>query len=157
MSLFERYSGHVRVRAAAIVISEERILLVNQYVPARSEPVWLPPGGGIEVGESAENALIREVLEETGIQVKPIQLRYIHEFIQDNIHAYELYYIAEVVGGTLKSGTDPEHSGDEQLIRSVNWNFLKNLNDIELFPGFLRDEVLNKSLLLKTISHFSSR
>jgi 8-oxo-dGTP diphosphatase len=157
VSLFDRYSGRVRIRAAAIVISEERILLVNQYVPVKSEPVWLPPGGGIELGESAENALIREVLEETGIQVKPIRLRYIHEFIQDGFHAYELYYIAEAGRGTLKTGTDPEHSGDEQLIRSVKWNSLKNLSEIELFPKFLRDEVMSGSLLDNTISHFSTR
>ncbi len=157
MTLFEQYSGVIRVRAAALIIREGQLLLVKQKVPVRTRPVWLPPGGGIEIGEAAEEALVREVAEETGVQIRPLKLRYIHEFIQDTFHAYEFYYTAEVVGGVLKKGGDPEHSPEEQLISSVAWMPIDQLSDIELFPHFLRDELVGNKLSDNRISHFSTR
>lgn len=53
---------------AGIVFSPDRkaVLLILR----RDVPVWVLPGGGIDPGESAENASIREILEETGLTVK---------------------------------------------------------------------------------------
>jgi 8-oxo-dGTP diphosphatase len=159
VTLFEQYSGVIRVRAAALIMRDKELLLVKQKVPVRARSVWLPPGGGIEVGETAEAALVREVAEETGVQIRPLRLRYIHEFIQDTFHAYELYYSAEMVGGILKKGSDPEHNPEEQLISRVEWVPVDQLLDsnFELFPHFLRDEIAGNNLSDNTISHFSTR
>jgi len=57
---------------AAVLFSPDRkeVLLVQR----RDVPVWVLPGGGIDPGESAEKAVIREVLEETGFAVKADRL-----------------------------------------------------------------------------------
>lgn len=61
------------MRAAAIGIilnmNREQVLLVKR----RDLPVWVLPGGGIDDGESPEQAVVREVFEETGLQVKVIR------------------------------------------------------------------------------------
>lgn len=158
MTLFEQYSGVIRVRASALIMRDKQLLLVKQKVPVKARPVWLPPGGGIEVGETAEEALVREVAEETGVQIRPLRLRYIHEFIQDTFHAYEFYYRAEMVGGVLRKGGDPEHAPEEQLISRVAWVPIDQLSDsnFELFPHFLREELARNNLSDNTISHFST-
>lgn len=53
---------------AGAIFSTDRteILLIKR----RDVPVWVLPGGGIDEGESSENAIIREILEETGFTVK---------------------------------------------------------------------------------------
>lgn len=53
---------------AGILFSPDRtsVLLIQR----RDVPVWVLPGGGIDAGESAEEAMVREILEETGITVK---------------------------------------------------------------------------------------
>ncbi len=156
MSDFSQYSGRIRVRASALIVQETSILLVQQFVPVKSEPVWLPPGGGVETGEEAEKALIREVMEETGCKVQPVSLRYVHEFISPPFHAVELYFIALKKEGVLKTGTDPEHPEDNQLIKNVAWIQFDSIPDIDLFPEFLRNEAMTGNLTGKGILHFRS-
>jgi 8-oxo-dGTP diphosphatase len=153
---FSQYSDRIRVRAAALIIENDSILLVKQLVPVRKEPVWLPPGGGLETGERTESALIREVEEETGLLVRPSHLRYVHEFIHPPFHSVELYFVAGVGGGELKKGSDPEHSDGRQLISDVSWHRLDDAMELELFPVFLRAELKSGTILRHEISHFTS-
>ena len=60
--------GPLRIRAAARAVlldPDDRILLVRFEFPART--VWATPGGGIEPGETAEDAIRRELQEEAGL------------------------------------------------------------------------------------------
>ncbi|MBR7148319.1 MAG: NUDIX hydrolase, partial [Firmicutes bacterium] len=58
------WTGGVRV---IIENDEKEILMVKQEHPERT--VWMVPGGGIEEGETAAEAVIREMKEETGLDV----------------------------------------------------------------------------------------
>ena len=49
--------------------TKEKILLIKR----RDIPVWVMPGGGIDCGESPENATIREIFEETGYEAKIVR------------------------------------------------------------------------------------
>jgi 8-oxo-dGTP diphosphatase len=53
---------------AGVVFSPDRTAVL--LILRRDVPVWVLPGGGIDLGESAEEASIREILEETGLSVK---------------------------------------------------------------------------------------
>ena len=80
---------------------------------------WSPPGGGMEFGETAPDALVREFAEETGLVVEVGELLFVNEFMQLPLHALELFFEVQVTGGLLRRGTDPEMEPDNQLIEEV--------------------------------------
>lgn len=67
--------GAVRVRVA--VIYGNNVLLVR---PWYGRQIWALPGGGVKKGESAPQAAVRELREETGITVNDLGLRYLGEY-----------------------------------------------------------------------------
>jgi ADP-ribose pyrophosphatase YjhB (NUDIX family) len=54
-----------RIRVAALILHQNRVLLIRQEKAGRA--YWLLPGGGVEPGETIEQALRRELQEETGL------------------------------------------------------------------------------------------
>ncbi|MEX0648157.1 MAG: NUDIX domain-containing protein [Balneolaceae bacterium] len=146
----------VRVRVSALIISNDHIVLVKQKVPTRPDPVWLPPGGGVETGEYSEQALVREVEEETNLTLQKTELKYVHEFVEPPYHAVELYFIAGEFSGTLKTGSDPEFEKHEQQILQSLWVPLEEVNHIELYPEFLRDSLLSGGYKNSGIYHYKS-
>lgn len=85
---------------AGVVFSSDRssVLLILR----RDVPVWVLPGGGIDPGETAEEAVIREILEETGLSVKVERLigRY---YPVNRIAKRTLVYECSVVKGALQA------------------------------------------------------
>jgi 8-oxo-dGTP diphosphatase len=74
--------------AVALVRRDEKVLLVQQQGPDDERPSWTLPGGAVEEGELLTEALVREVREETGLEI---------------LKARQLAYVAQVdnvVGGT---------------------------------------------------------
>ena len=85
------------VAGAIFCSSRESILLIKR----RDVPVWVLPGGGIDFSESAENAIVREILEETGFTVKIDRL--IGDYIPINRLAKRTYlYECKIIEGTPK-------------------------------------------------------
>jgi 8-oxo-dGTP diphosphatase len=69
--------------AAALIRQGEHILLVQQQAPRDPAPFWALPGGRVEPGELLHEALIREVREETGLEVSGIgPLLYVAQHVQ---------------------------------------------------------------------------
>jgi ADP-ribose pyrophosphatase YjhB (NUDIX family) len=93
------------------VRSGERILLVQRRRPPFAG-FWSLPGGGVELGETVEQAVVREVGEETGYQVRVTRFLGYQDGIQHDdqnrvrYHYVILYMEAEVLGGELKAGDD---------------------------------------------------
>lgn len=75
---------------------KKKILLVKR----RDIPVWVIPGGGIEPGETPEQAAIREVKEESGFDVKII--RQVAEYAHNGSHKKNFLFEAKVTGGKAK-------------------------------------------------------
>ena len=61
--------------------------------------LWSPPGGGAEYGISVKQQLINEFDEETGLQVDVAEFMFANEYINDPIHAIELFFRVEIISG----------------------------------------------------------
>jgi len=73
---------------------------------------WSLPGGLVEPGETLEQAVRREILEETGLYIEPVQMFGVFERLMRDrrgraeYHYLLLDYICRVTGGTLRAGDD---------------------------------------------------
>lgn len=114
------FGGKVRVRVGGILIESGKILLLKHEGVGPSDYLWAPPGGGLEFGTDAEINLQREFLEETGLQIEVKELLFVNEFLDDALHAIELFYSVEQQGGHLKLGTDPEMQ-EQQILKDLKY------------------------------------
>jgi 8-oxo-dGTP diphosphatase len=105
------YVSHPLPSCHALVRRGDCILLVKRARPPFQE-CWGLPGGGVELGETVESAIIREVAEETGLRVNVSRfLGYADGIERDpegkvRYHYVILYVQAEVAAGTLRPGDD---------------------------------------------------
>ncbi len=92
-------------RAGLILIQNQNIALIERH--GFKEHYFILPGGQVDEGESLQQALIREAMEELGITVEPQKLVAVVTFN----HKPQYYYQVRVVGGIFGSGCGPEMMG----------------------------------------------
>jgi 8-oxo-dGTP diphosphatase len=111
------------VGVGAVVVDRGRVLLVQRGTePARGQ--WSLPGGLIEVGESLAAAVAREVQEETGLMVEPVELielldRIYREGDRVRYHYVIADYLCRVTGGELRAGSD---AAQARWVERAEWN-----------------------------------
>jgi 8-oxo-dGTP diphosphatase len=111
------------VGVGAVVVDDNRVLLVRRGTePLRGH--WSLPGGVLELGESLTDGLIREVREETGIAVEPIELvelldRIHREGERVRYHYVIADYLCKVVGGELRAASDADAV---RWVERAEWN-----------------------------------
>lgn len=121
------YGHKLRVRVCGICIEHQKILLVHHKGLGADNSLWAPPGGGMQYGESATEALQREFMEETGLEIAVERFLFVHEYLDPPLHGIELFFEVKVTGGQLKKGTDPEMSAEDQLITETGFKDLAEL------------------------------
>jgi ADP-ribose pyrophosphatase YjhB (NUDIX family) len=126
------YTNKLRVRVCGICIQNNAILLVCHRGLVNGNDFWAPPGGGLVFGESVRNGLKREFLEETGLEIKSGRFLFFNEFLKPPLHALELFFEVQPVGGNLIIGSDPDLPADNQLIIDVKYVTLLELQKIPL-------------------------
>jgi 8-oxo-dGTP diphosphatase len=90
-----------------ILLQDDSVLLV-QRKNTPFQGAWALPGGFVEYGETTESAVIRELLEETGLRVKILTLLgvYSDPHRDPRGHTVTVAYLIHQVGGTLQAGDD---------------------------------------------------
>jgi ADP-ribose pyrophosphatase YjhB (NUDIX family) len=132
------------VGVGAVVICDGKILLEKR----KNEPEkgkWSIPGGLVELGENVEQTVIREVWEETGLEVeKPEHIDVVDNVIRDEkgeikYHFVIIDYFVKLKGGTLEAKSDAEElkwvKFDEvekhDLTKTFREFFLRNRQKLE--------------------------
>jgi len=99
-----------RLAVRALILHQDRLLLVNAYPEGRSD-LWCAPGGGVKPGASLPDNLTREVHEETGLTITVGAPALINEFHDPDtgFHQVDLFFRCTITGGQLDPAwTDPE-------------------------------------------------
>jgi len=105
------YPAQPIIGVGAVVIAQNRIVLVKRaHDPLKGQ--WNLPGGAVELGETLIEACSREVLEETGLEVRVGSVIEVFDRItrdargQVEYHFVLVDYLCRVAGGTLRAGSD---------------------------------------------------
>ena len=115
----------------ALIFEEGRVLLIERGKPPLVG-YWSLPGGVVETGERLEDALIREVFEETGLRVSVDSIATVFERIMPNAtgvceyHYVLIDFYCTVLGGELRPGDDS---------RQAAWRDITALDGILLTEG----------------------
>ena len=106
-----------------VVINEGKVLLVKlTYGPAKGK--WLIPGGLVDCGETLQEAVKREIFEETGVQIQPAGIIGVRSMVRTKDHLTDLYciFICDVV-------TTPKTLRKDELeVSEVRWMPLEELS-----------------------------
>ncbi len=126
-----RYPPRPVVGVGALILDTSRVLLVERG-KAPLIGYWSLPGGVVETGERLEDALVREVFEETGLDVSADEIATVFERIMpDATGASEYHYVlidfyCTVRGGDLRPGDDS---------KTVRWFDLAALPELRMTDG----------------------
>jgi mutator protein MutT len=102
----EVFVNQIRIRAAGILVKNDQILLVRHEKKGKS--YWLLPGGGVDFGETVEEALVREFKEEVGLTVQVGKMVLVHDSVPPDHHrqVLNLYFIVSTTDTEIKVTKD---------------------------------------------------
>jgi 8-oxo-dGTP diphosphatase len=137
------YPARPLLGVGAVVFRGDKVLLIERG----QEPLrgwWTLPGGLVEAGERLESAVIREVLEETGLMVQPRAIVTVFERIMPDLegrtrfHYVIVDFLCEWTGGSVEAASD---------VAAAAWVHLDEMNELKMAPG--TPPVIRKALAMR--------
>jgi ADP-ribose pyrophosphatase YjhB (NUDIX family) len=89
-----------RISAGAIVIKGDEILLVR-YKDSDGNSFLVGPGGGVLSDEGINEAAVREVREETGLEVSPYRILFVEDLLSRRYRMVKIWFLCNLIGGQL--------------------------------------------------------
>ena len=147
-------NGLLNIRVGAIIMKDGKILMAGNDL---NSGYLYSVGGRIKFGETAEQAVIREVFEETGVVMKVDRLGFVHEnyFYGDmkenmkkTIYEISFYFYMDVPEDFSPVSSHFTESDHEEYLR-----WIEPGSPVKYFPEFFRTELFHPE---KTVKHFVS-
>ena len=126
-------------------VRSSTILAIKRTKP--NELFWCCPGGGIDSGETHEEALTRECHEELGIEIKVNKL--FAKVVSQKLETkgqMEYFYLCEIISGELGAGKGPEYQKDSGYVGVYNleWLDLKTLKKLDFRPREVAEMLISR-------------
>ncbi len=125
----------IRNRASAVIIKGSKILLIHRI--KEGVEYWLLPGGGIEDGETSEQAAEREVMEEVGLKVVA-KLWYKDDPPWDS--GTNTMHICKVIGSDEFIDLESQKNTKDNWYH-VEWMEISNIKNLELYPASIKTTI----------------
>ena len=143
--------GILNIRVGAIIMKDGKILMVGND---RADYLY-SVGGRIKFGETAEEAIVREVLEETGVKMEVDRLGFVHEnyFYGDApskqgklVYEISLFFYMKVPLDFAPVSVSFTEDNSKEYLRWISLD-----ENVKLYPEFFRTELRNPA---NTVKHF---
>ena len=128
-----------QVAVGAVVFKDDCVLMVKRSKPP-AKGSWAVPGGKIRPGETMQQALVREIKEETGLDIQVGDIIYVFDVIQRDekneitFHYVIIDFLCELKGGQLKAGDDALD------VKWISRQDIKEININEKTKTMLKDK-----------------
>lgn len=132
-------------RVCAMIISDSKILAMHD----ERSPYYYLPGGRVKIGETAEDAVIREVQEELGVTPKIARALWLNQaFFKedvDNLKYHELciYFLMDITDTELLLRGKKFTTNEGHRTHTFEWLEFDRLKDEYFYPLFLKKDIFN--------------
>ncbi len=132
-------------RVCAMMISDGRILAMHD----ERSPYYYLPGGRVAIGETAEDAVVREVQEELGVTLKIVRPLWLNQafFTEDvdnlNYHELCIYFLMDIADTDLLARGNSFISKEGCRTHTFEWLEFNRLKDEYFYPLFLKNDIFN--------------
>jgi ADP-ribose pyrophosphatase YjhB (NUDIX family) len=142
------------LRTVAVLVQDGKILVQRE----RNGNEYALPGGHVKIGETLEDGLIRETLEEMGVRIECKHILWSEECFWEwngkQAHNIAFYYLVELCEklDIPDNGEFVSHKDNCNVV--IGWMPIQKLKEITIYPEFLKEEIYR---LDEPMKHFVSR
>lgn len=105
----------------ALIVNDGKVLIMHKVNVKENN--WEIPGGRMEFGETAEDTLLREVMEETGLSVEPIRLLDTWNYLAETYQITGIIYLCKYQGGEVRLSDEHDDykwvNPDKELMEKI--------------------------------------
>lgn len=135
-----------KLRTSALIIENNKLLLAKNT--NENDPTYYTVGGKIEMGESSQEAVLREAFEETGIDYEIDRLVYVQELFYDASFLPQASHFHEIIFHYLMKPKAIIDFANDSYTQSgfkenLHWIPLDEVKNMYTYPRFLGDQLMN--------------
>mgnify|MGYP000896128921 CR=1 FL=1 len=129
-------------RVRAVIVKDDQILLIHRI--KKGNEYFVVPGGGIEEGETEEETLVREVKEETSIDVNNSEKLFVTETIDNNydeVRIFTFFLVTDFTTNKIEIGGPEKERNCEENQYYLEWH---DIDEALNLPNFYKDASQDK-------------